>query len=110
MSTPVLNSDAMLNVTKRDLQLASDANVCLFFEKSMRDEVSYISKRYNKANNTYLTSFDPKQKPKHIIYLDANNLYVYAMSRFLPTNGFKWIDLQKLIRINIEAIVQNVVF
>ena len=27
-----------------------------------------------------------------MIYLDANNLYVYAMYKFLPTSGFKWID------------------
>ena len=40
--------------------------------------------------------YDPKQESKHIIYLhiylDANNLYGYIMSKFLPTSGFKWID------------------
>ena len=29
---------------------------------------------------------------KHIIYLDANNLYGYAKSKFLPTSRCKWID------------------
>ena len=33
-----------------------------------------------------------KQESKHIIYLDANKLYDYAMCKFLPTSGFKWID------------------
>ena len=47
--------------------------------------VSYISNRYSKANNKYLKSYDPKQEPKHIINLDANNLYGYVMSRFIPT-------------------------
>ena len=47
----------------------------LFFEKGMRDEVFYISKRYSTANNKYLKSYDPKQESKHIIYLDANNLH-----------------------------------
>ena len=32
---------------------------------------------------------------KHVIYLDMNNLYSYAMSKFLPTSGFKWIDLKE---------------
>ena len=50
-----------------------------------------ISNRYSKANNKYLKSYDPKQESKHT-YLDANNLYGYAMSKFLPTSGFKWID------------------
>ena len=51
-----------------------------------------ISNRYSKANNKYLKSYDPKEESKHIIYLVANNLYGYAMSTFLPTSGFKWID------------------
>ena len=58
----------------------------------MRDWVSYISKRYSKANNKYLKSADPKQESNYIIYLDANNLYGYAMSKFLLTSRFKWID------------------
>ena len=29
---------------------------------------------------------------EHIKYLDANNLYGYAMSKFLSKGGFKWID------------------
>ena len=33
-----------------------------------------------------------KKTPKHTIYFDTNNLYGYAMSKFLPTSGCKWID------------------
>ena len=46
----------------------------------------------SKANNMYLKSYDSKQESKHISYLDANNLCGYAMSKFLPTSGFKWVD------------------
>ena len=56
------------------------------------DGVSYISNRQSKANNKYLKSYDSKQESKDIIYLHTNNLYDYAMSKFLPTSGFKWID------------------
>ena len=57
--------------------------------------VSYISNKYSKVNNKYLKEEqDPKQESKHIIYLDANNLYGYVMSQFLPTSGFKY-DLNK---------------
>ena len=42
-------------------------------------------------NNRYLKSYGPKQESKHLIYLDANNLCGYAMSKFLPISGFKWI-------------------
>ena len=55
----------------------------LFFEKGVRGGVSYISKRYTKANNEFLKSYDPIQESKHVIYLDANILYSYAISSFL---------------------------
>ena len=42
-----------------------------------------------------MKSYDPREESRHNIYLDANNLYGYAMSKFLPTNEFKWIDLKE---------------
>ena len=68
----------------------------LFFEKDMRGGVSYICKRYSKAKNKCLKLYEPKQESKHIIYLNANNLYGYVMSQFLPTIGLKWIDPKEL--------------
>ena len=56
--------------------------------------VSYISNRYSKANNKYLKFYDPIQESKHM-YLDANNLYGYAMSKFVARNGFKWINAKE---------------
>ena len=82
----------MLKMTKNELELIPDPDMYIFFEKGTRGGIYYISYRYSKANNKYLKSYDPKQESKYIIYLDANNLYGYAMSKFLPTNGFKWID------------------
>ena len=64
----------------------------IFFEKGMRVRVSCICNRYSKANNKYLKTYNPKQESKHIIYLEKNNLYGYAMSEFLPISGFKSID------------------
>ena len=67
----------------------------LFFEKGMKGGISYVYKRYNKSNNKSLKSYDPKQESKHIICLDAHNLYGFAMSKFLPTSGFKSVDPKK---------------
>ena len=83
--------DVTLNTTKAELELIPDSD--MLFEKGIRGGVSYITKRYSKANNTYLKSYDPKQESKHI-YLDLSNVYGYAMSKFLPTSGFKWKDLK----------------
>ena len=89
LSVPALNWDAMLYTTKVEVALIPDLDL---LEKGTRGGVSYISNRYNKANNKYLKSYDPKQDSKHIIYLDVNNLYGYAMSKFLPISNFKWTD------------------
>ena len=62
LSPPVLNSDAMLNMIKVQLELTSDADMYLFFEKCIRGGLSYISKRFNKASNKHLKSYDPKQE------------------------------------------------
>ena len=61
----------------------------IFFEKGTRGEIFYTYNRYRKDKNQYLKYHDQKQESKHIIYLDANNLYGYAMSKFLQTNGLK---------------------
>ena len=92
MSATGLSWDAMHRMTKIKLELISDPEMYIFFEKGTRGRISCISNRYNKANNKYPKCCDPKQESKHIINLDTNNLYGYAMSKFLPTSGFKWID------------------
>ena len=76
MSAPALSCDAMLNMTKVELELITDPDMYIFFEKGIRGQVSYISNRYSRANNKYLKSYDQKQESKHIIYFDENNLYV----------------------------------
>ena len=48
--------------------------------------------RCSKSNNKHLKFYYPKHESKHIIYLDTNNLCGYAIIKFLPTSGFKWID------------------
>ena len=90
LSAPVLSWDAVLNMTKIDLELIPDPDMFIFFKKVMVGNVSYICNIHSEANNKCLKGFDQKQESKLIIYLDANNLYGYAMSKFLPTSRFKW--------------------
>ena len=87
--TGFLSWDAMLNMTKVGLELITDPDMYMFFDKGLRVGVSYISNRYSKANNKCLKHYDPKQESKHIIYLDVNNSYGSSMSKFLPTSSFK---------------------
>ena len=73
------------------LEKISDIDKHLFIEKGLRGGISYIAKRYAKANNKYMNDYDPKKPSTFISYLDMNNLYGWAMSEHLPYAGFKWL-------------------
>ena len=86
----------MLNMRKVKPELFKILTCTYSLKKVWEGGVSYNSNRNREAWNKYLKSFDPKQESKHIIYLDANNLYGYAMSKFFPTSAFKWIDPKEI--------------
>ena len=67
----------------------------MMFEQGIRGGITHISKRYAEANNKYMKNYDKSKPSTYIQYLDANNLYGWAMSQKLPTHGFKWIDVNK---------------
>ena len=92
-TAPGLAWDAALKITDVKLELLSDPDMLLMIEKGIRGGISMISNRYGKANNPYMGSkFDNTEETRFISYLDANNLYGWAMSKPLPTHGFKWMD------------------
>ena len=63
----------------------------IMFEKRICVGVTHIAKRYAEANNKYRKDFNPNKPPSYIQYVDANNLYGGAMTKRLPTHGFKWL-------------------
>ena len=98
VTTPSLAFDAMLKKTNVKLELLTDYDMVLMVESGIRGGISGV------CGDRYVNVTD---KPnEHLLYLDANNLYGYAMSQSLPTHGFKWGDqstiteLDKLIRSN----------
>ena len=95
-TAPGLAWDACLKLTKQELQLLTDYDMLMMFEKGIRGGISQISKRYAEANNKYMKEFDKTKPSTFIQYLDANNLYGWAMSQKLPTHGFKWMDVCNL--------------
>ena len=92
LTSPGLAWDAMLKMTKIELDLITDIDMALFIEKGHRGGISYIAHRYARANNKYLPDYNPELDDSYLMYLDANNLYGWAMSERLPTGNFKWLN------------------
>ena len=90
-SAPGLSWDAMLKMTGIKLEEVSDIDQYLFTEKGTRGEISYIAKRYAKANNKYMCDYDSNKPSTFITYLDKNNLCGWAMSEYLPYREFEWL-------------------
>ena len=67
----------------------TDIDMFQFIEQGMRRGISYIANRYGKASNKDMKLYDNNLPSKYIMYLDANNLFGWAMSQYLPTDGFK---------------------
>ena len=67
----------------------------LMFERGIRGGITQSINRWAKANNPYMGSEFVSDKPtRYLQYLDANNLYGWAMSQPLPTGGFKWVNVK----------------
>ena len=81
----------MLKMTGVKLEKISNIDMYLFIEKGLRGGISYIAKRYSKANNKYMKNYDATKPSKFITYLHMNNLYGSAMSSYFPYGGFKWL-------------------
>ena len=106
-TSPGLSWDAMLKMTDMKLELMTDVDMFQFIEKGLRGGTSYIANRYGKANNKYMKTYDDKEPSKYIMYLDANNLYGWAMSQYLPTGGFRWMTKKQINNINLSKYNEN---
>ena len=86
------------------LELSGDIDIHLFIEKGMRGGISYVAKRHSKANNKYMKDYDSSEENVFIIYLDANNLYGWAMIQYLPYGGLKWLSKKEIDKFDLNSI------
>ena len=98
LTSPGLSWDAMLKMTNIKLELMTNVDIFQFIEKGMRGGVSYIA---NRANNKYMRNHDKNAQSKYIMYLDANNLYGWAMSQYLPTGDFRRMTGKEINKIDL---------
>ena len=80
----------MLKTTNVNLELLANVDMLLMIESGVIGGMCQSIRKYAKANNKYINNYNKSIKSSYLMYLDANNLYGWALSRKLPINGFKW--------------------
>ena len=85
---PGFSWQAMLKMTKIQLELISDPDMYLFLMDTIRGGISVCNKKHVIADNKYINK--NTKNNKYLLHLDANNLYGYSMIQSLPYKNFKW--------------------
>ena len=78
-TAPGLAWKACLKKTRVRLELLLDPDMLLTFERGIREGITQAVHRWAMANSPYMESYNPNEKTKYLQYLDANNLYGWAM-------------------------------
>lgn len=95
-SSPHFTYDAFLRHSGMQLDLFTDLNQYLFITRGVRGGQSMVVKRYARANNKYMKGYDPSCESSFILYLDANNLYGWAMQQPMPFRNFRFMSDDQL--------------
>ena len=93
MTAPSLSWAACLKLTKVKLDLLTDPDMSMFIDMSLIGGYSGVTNPFAKANHPQCTDYNRMLPLMWILYMDANNLYGYAMRQYLPTGGFEWVDV-----------------
>ena len=92
LTTPGLSWWACLKKTGVELELLTDENMFLIYEKVIRSGICNKVYSYEEANNKYMKNYYKNKESSFLMYVDENNLYGWAMSKNLPVDEFKWAD------------------
>ncbi|KAJ4447471.1 hypothetical protein ANN_09478 [Periplaneta americana] len=103
-TVPGLAYSAMLKLTGVELQLIKDMTMLLLFEQGIRGGICQCVTRHAIANDPKSENFDDSKPPSAIYYVDANNLYGFAMSKKLPYGGFAWLTDEQIHHFDLQAV------
>lgn len=88
--------DAMLLITKVELELMTCAEQVEFIQKGIRGGITVVNQRYRKANNRDMKDFNPNLPECDLRMYDANSLYPSCMVMNIPTKDFEFVSPSNL--------------
>ena len=95
LTAPGLAWQACLKKPNVKLELLTDFDMLLMVEEGIRGGMCHTIHKYAKANNKDMKNYTEKEESSYIQYVDANNLYGWAMSQRLPVSSFKWKKISR---------------
>ena len=106
LSASGLAWQACLKKTEIELELLTDNDMLIMYEEGTRGVMCQATYTYAKANNKCMKNHDKNKESSYLEYLDANNLYGWAMSQKLPVGNFKWIEKYDISKFD-EKFIKN---
>ena len=103
-TSPGLSWRAAFKMTDMKLNLPTDIDQNLFINEGIRGGVVLISHRYARANAPDMENYHASKRNSYIMYLNANNLYGWAMSQPLHTSNFKWFTDKKMEELDVKMV------
>ena len=88
LSAPGLAWQACLKKTEVELELLTNTDMLLMAEKGTRGRICQAINRYAKAKNKCMKNYNKDTTSSYLMYLDANNLFGWAMSQKVSCKWF----------------------
>lgn len=107
ISIEELAFDAMLKETRISLDDISDIKIIEFLQKGLRGTITQCSPTHHKANNKYMSSYDPNIESKFLIHIRANNLINWALSQKLPYDDFEWFNVESIPNFDVRELDEH---
>ncbi|GFQ87547.1 uncharacterized protein TNCT_315781 [Trichonephila clavata] len=95
---------AGLKFTCQELKLFSKVEDYVLLESQMRGGMCFLAQRYARANNPYLSCYNPSEPSSYIVNLDVNNLYGFCMCEHLPVGDFRWLSSEEIAVFDVSNI------
>jgi len=107
LTLPSLAFNVGMSVSKQTLDYIQDVDLYLEVKRATRGGVVHFSTRYAKANLPTEPDYNPQLPESHLVQLDVNSLYSWAMSRCLPTRNFRKLTAEEVEVFDISTIDEN---